>query len=295
MQSTRLFEIIYILLNKKTTTAKELAQRFGVSTRTIYRDVDTLSLAGIPIYTEKGKHGGISLLPNYVLNKSLLSEAEQEEILSALNSLSLIGDNEAGQVLRRLSDIFHKTATNWLEVNFNGYDCEDIFGNFKTAIIERRIAEFDYFSSYSELTHRRVEPIKLYFMSKAWYLKGYCLEKQDIRLFKLVRVSNIKVTEETFPQRDEQTTLQSTSPDKRPYVTLRLSIAPEMAYRVYDEFSEDMVECQPDNSFIVTVTWPEDNWVYGFILSFGEYIDVLAPQRIKDIIRDKAKKIAAKY
>jgi len=100
MQSSRLFEIIYLLLNKKSMTAKELAERFDVSTRTIYRDVDVLSLAGIPVYTEKGKNGGISLLPDYVLNKSILSESEQEEILSALQSLSCIGNDDEGQVLR---------------------------------------------------------------------------------------------------------------------------------------------------------------------------------------------------
>jgi len=295
MQSSRLFEIIYLLLNKKTITAKELAERFSVSTRTIYRDVDVLSFAGIPIYTEKGKNGGISLLPEYVLNKSILSEGEQTEILSALKGLSLIGDSEAGQVLRRLSEIFNKTAANWLDVNFSGYDCEDVFRNFKTAILERRITQFDYFSSYSELTHRQVEPIQLLFMSRAWYLKGFCLDKQDERLFKLVRVSNLAVTDKTFIPRTVQPSSSESKPDRRPSVTLHLSIAPEMAYRVYDEFCEDMVKRQPDGSFIVTVTWPEDNWVYGFILSFGEHVTVLEPPHIKEIIKSKAQKIISKY
>ncbi|MCL2571229.1 MAG: YafY family transcriptional regulator [Defluviitaleaceae bacterium] len=299
MQSTRLFEIIYLLLNKKSTTAKELAERFGVSTRTIYRDVDVLSLAGIPVYTEKGKNGGISLLPDYVLNKSILSEGEQKEILSALQGLSLIGDGEAGQVLKRLSAIFNNTAADWLEVDFSGWDYnkEDIFGGFKTAILERRIAEFDYYSSFGELTHRRIEPIQLWFKSKAWYIKGFCLEKQDVRLFKLVRVSNLIITSETFTERD----LLATPPNPgravnhRPDVTLCLHIAPEMTFRVHDEFDTSMVEKQPDGSYIATVTWPEDNWVYGFILSFGEYIQVLSPPHIKEIIKSKAQKIMDKY
>jgi len=297
MQSSRLFEIIYLLLNKKTMTAKELAQRFGVSSRTIYRDVDVLSLAGIPIYTEKGKNGGISLLPDYVLNKSILSESEQDEILSALQSLSLIGDDDAGQVLRRLSAIFNKTASNWLEVDFSvwGYNNEDIFGGFKTAILESRVAEFDYFSSYGELTHRKVEPIQLLFMSKAWYLKAYCLTKQDVRLFKLVRAGSLTITNETFAKRDLSPPNLMRKPDRRPSVTLHLRIAPEMAYRVYDEFDWSMVEKQPDGSYLVEVTWPEDNWVYGFILSFGEYIEVLEPEHIKKIIGAKAQMILKKY
>ncbi|MDR0273485.1 MAG: HTH domain-containing protein, partial [Clostridiales bacterium] len=148
MQSNRLFEIIYVLLNKKSVTAKDLAERFGVSTRTIYRDVDTLSLSGIPIYTEKGKGGGISLLPEFVLSKSILSEREQNEILNALQGLSNIQNGDS--VLRKLSAVFNKTAANWLEVDFSdwGFRDGDIFDGFKTAILEKRIASFEYFSTF---------------------------------------------------------------------------------------------------------------------------------------------------
>ena len=115
LQINRLLEIVYALLRQKTVTAKELAERFNVSQRTIYRDIDTLSLAGIPVYTEKGKNGGISLLPEFVLSKSFLSEQEQNEILSALQGLSNIKTAETNQVLQKLSSIFNKSAANWLE------------------------------------------------------------------------------------------------------------------------------------------------------------------------------------
>ena len=299
MQSSRLFEIIYILLNNKSMTAKELAQRFNVSTRTIYRDVDILSLAGIPIYTEKGRNGGISLLPEFVFNKSLLSEREQNEILTALQSLSLVGDGEAGQVLKRLSAIFNKTVTNWLEVDFTNWSFsnEDLYEGFKTAILEGRIAQFDYYSAYGEKTLRRIEPIQLWFKSRAWYIKGFCLARQDIRLFKLARVSNLNITAETFEKRDLLAIRPNPGPDShhRPDITMRLKIAPEMAYRVYDEFTQDMAEKQLDGSYIVTVSWPEDNWVYGFVLSFGEYIEVLEPEHVRGTIKEKAQRILGKY
>jgi len=299
LQTNRLFEIIYLLLNNENTTARELAERFGVSSRTIYRDVDTLSLAGIPIYMEKGRGGGIRLLPDFVLNKSILSEQEQNEILSALQGLSLVGDGEGGQVFKRLSAIFNKTVTNWLEVDFsdwsfgNGY----VFDNFKTAILERRVAEFDYYSAYGEKTRRRVEPVQLWFKSRAWYVKAFCLGKQDMRLFKLLRVSNVIVMEEKFEKRDLLASEPSPTPEShhRPDVTMRLRIKPAMAYRVFEEFAESMVEKQPDGSYIVTVTWPEDNWVYGFILSFGEHIEVLAPEYLRQIIKEKAQQIAGQY
>ena len=299
MQTSRLFEIIYLLLNKERVTAKELAERFGVSSRTIYRDIDAISLAGIPIYTEKGKGGGISLLPDFVLNKSILSEQEQSEILSALQGLAQIQSSDSDHVLQKLSTIFNKTAAKWLEVDFTdwSFEREDYWGSFKTAILQKRVATFDYYSTYSEKTCRRVEPIQLWFKSKSWYLKAYDLDKQDLRLFKLTRIRNLEITEDNFDDRDllaiEPT--EGSETNHRQDVNLRLLIKSEMTYRVLDEFA-DVVEGQTDEGdYIVSLCWPEDNWVYNTILSFGEYIEVLEPEHIRDIIRDKAKKIYEQY
>lgn len=301
MQTNRLFEIIYMLLNKKTMTARELAEYFGVSQRTIYRDVDTLSLAGIPVYTEKGKGGGISLLPDFVLNKSILSEQEQNEIMSALHGLSNLRSAEASPVLQKLSTIFNKTATNWLEVDFSDWSFSNggLFNDFKTAVLERRITEFDYYgasgSTYGEKTRRRVEPIQLWFKSKAWYLKGFCLIRQDMRLFKLSRIRDLSVTDEYFSERDLLTASPNPGSEERQRkdMTLKLKIAPEMTYRVLDEFGG--AEKQPDGSFIVTVTWQEDEWVYGTILSYGEYIEVLEPEYMREVIKNKLLKTVKKY
>jgi len=270
MQQNRLFEIVYILLGQKSITAKELAARFEVSQRTIYRDIDTLSLAGIPVYTEKGKGGGISLLPDFVLSKSLLSEGEQNDILAALQSLGSIRAAETDQVLQKLSAVFNRSAVPWLEVDFSdwSYTQGGIFQDSKKAILEKRVVEFDYYSTYGEKTRRRVEPLQLWFKSKAWYLRAFCLTRQDVRLFKLTRVKNFVLTEEHFTARNllAETPLAPEA-RQRGDVTLRLHIAPEMAYRVYDEFGEDDVERQPDGSFLVHVTWPEDMWVYSTLLS----------------------------
>ena len=291
--------MVYILLSKQSTTSKELAERFGVSQRTIYRDIDTLSLAGIPVYTEQGKGGGISLLPDFVLNKSILSEQEQNEILSALQSLTNIKTAGAEQVLQKLSTVFNKTAANWLEVDFSdwSYANGDVFNGFKTAILERRIAEFDYHSTYGEKTHRRIEPIQIWFKSRAWYIKGFCLTRQDIRLFKLTRVKNLNVTDERFPERDLFSAIPNPGPDRpQADVTLKLKIAPEMAHRVYDEFDENHIEQQPDGSFIVSVTWLEDElWLYNAIFSFGEYVEVIEPDYIRKNMKEKIRKISEKY
>ena len=300
MQINRLLEIVYILLEQKAVTAKQLSGQFNVSQRTIYRDIDALSLAGIPVYAEKGKGGGIRLLPEYVLSKSILSEQEQQEILFALQALAGVNAAKAGNVLKKLSALFKKSAADWLQVDFSDWNFANtgFFNAFKSAILERRIAEFDYYSSLGEKTHRGIEPVQLWFMLKAWYVKGFCLTRQEMRLFKLTRIKNLKITNKHFPVRDLSITHPDIWPEqnkKKKLLTLKLKIKPEMTYRVYDEFDEDMIEKQPDGSFVVSVTWPQDYWVYGFILSFGEYIEVVEPENMREMIKKLIQKIEKKY
>jgi len=299
MQINRLFEIIYILLHKKKVSATELAEQLRVSRRTICRDLDTLSIAGIPVCAEKGRGGGISLMPNFVLDKAVLSEQEQNEILTALHGLALVKAGDNTDVLNRLSAIFNKAATNWLEVDFSDWNHSNDFDNFKTAILESLIVEFDYYNSYGEKTFRRVEPKQLLFKYKSWYLKAFCLTKQGERLYKLTRVNNFVVTDEKFPVRDlifsEPNYNAQDVHEERMDITIKLRIASEMAYRVYDDFDVALIEKQSDGSFIVTRTYPEDNWVYSYVLSFGEYAQVLEPIHLREIIVTKIKNMSKHY
>nr|WP_316047202.1 HTH domain-containing protein [Planococcus glaciei] len=105
---SRHFEIIYLLLDKKVITAKELADHFEVSARTIYRDMDVLSGAGIPIYANKGRGGGISLLEGYSFNASMLTNDEQEDILVGLQTLAVTNFPETDLILKKVARLFKK-------------------------------------------------------------------------------------------------------------------------------------------------------------------------------------------
>ena len=284
------------MLHRKRVPAKELAEQLGVSRRTIYRDIDALSIAGIPVYTEKGKGGGISLLPDSVLNKSIFSEREQNEILTALHGLSNMKVSEADQVLQKLSRVFDKTATNWLKVDFSDWsEANDYFDDFKIAILEKRVTEFDYYNSFGDKTFRRVEPLQLWFKSKSWYLKGFCLAKQDMRVYKLLRIKNLIVTNNHFSERVLPEADNTSDTKQQNESIIKFRVCPEAKYRIFDDFDESHIKEQPDGSLIITVTWAEDSWVHGYLLSYGEYAEVLEPESLRNTIKDKAKKISAKY
>ena len=299
MQINRLLEIVYILFEKKTVTAKELAEHFEVSQRTIYRDVDKLSGAGIPIYASKGKGGGISLLDNFVINKSMLSDKEQIDILASLQGMKALNVPDVESVLNKLATMFEKNYADWIDVDFSNWgsnpEDKEKFNLLKTAIINKYTVEFDYYSSYGEKTKRSFEPLKLLFKGQAWYVYGFCTGKRDYRVFKVTRIKNLVLSKERFTRTMPQDISKEFQEEAKKIIKLVMKIESCMAYRVYDEFEQDCIFKNEDGSFIVTTNLPENEWVYGYALSFGEYGEVLEPEHVREIIKVKLKNNLKKY
>lgn len=300
MQINRLFETVYILLDKNIVTAKELAKHFEVSSRTIYRDVDTLSSAGIPIYATKGKNGGISLLDNFVLNKSVLSENEQNEILIALQSLMATGYPSIDITLSKLSSFFRKENYNWIEVDFSNWGSnehlKEKFDILKNAIINNKIITFEYYSSKGEKTNRRIEPTKLSFKAKSWYLKGFCLTRNEDRTFKITRMFNVKLTEEIYTKKHlDEVLIESEKNGVNSLINLKLRFSSNVAYRIYDEFDKEAIINNKDGTFNVDTSLPKGVWIYDYILSFGTTIEVLEPIKVREVIKAKLQDMLNKY
>lgn len=297
MQINRLFEIVYLLLEKNTITAKELSEHFGVSIRTIYRDIDILSTANIPIYTNKGKGGGIHLLDNFVLDKSILSEEEQNQILFALQSLEKLDTNNEKKALEKMSMLFHKKTKNWIEVDFSNWGNDQTqnqkYETIKQAILNKKVLECTYFNSYGKETRRPIEPLQICFKDKAWYIKAYCRLKQDYRIFKITRIKEVKMLEETFERELPQE--QEEKDNNLKIISLELEVAKEKAYRVYDEFEKENIKENEEGNFIINIDYPENDWVYEYILSFGEHIKVIAPEYAKNKIKEKIEKMIKNY
>lgn len=292
--NNRLFEILYILLQRKKVTAKELAEKFEVSTRTIYRDIEALSSANIPIYMSKGKDGGIGILEEYVLNKSILSEEEQNQILFALQSLEKMNGNSEKDILLKMSTIFNKKVTDWIKIDFSNWSPskENTFQIIKSAILNKQLIEFTYYNSTGEKNSRIVEPLQIWFKDKSWYLISYCRLKKDYRFFKLTRMKEVKLLKEHFEREMPE---QNEEEKEIKNIILELEISKEMAFRVYDEFDNDEITKKEDGNFIVKVEFPENEWVYSFILSFGEYVKVISPEYAKNIVKQKLQNTLKNY
>ena len=312
----RLLSIIYILMNKGTVTAGELAERFEVSTRTIYRDVEALSIAGIPVYCKKGKNGGISLTEGFVLNKMLITREEQQEILAALVGLKeteVSGKFEEEETLKRLGEFFQTEPVLWVDIDLSDWSGlrKQMYEDIKRAILTRHVVEFDYYGQNRPMSHRVVEPVQLQFKEYTWYLRAFCRERQEFRTFKLFRMQRLTVQEEMFVPKQEHLSEEGEKSGKIsdsanvkscaseqpefPVTPLTIWIDKKEAYRVYDRFDESELEHLPDGNFLAHCAYPLDEWVYSLILWFGPSAKVLEPEFIRLEVQRRIQKMMENY
>lgn len=295
MQGGRLFKILYELLERGQATAPELAKKYEVSVRTIYRDIDALGSAGIPIYAKTGRNGGIYLLPEFVLDKALLSKEEKQDILAAVQSIAAVGTTDENSVLSKLSAVFQIPSERWLEVDFSRWGTQeadnDKFKVLKDAILAHKCVSISYVGSEQKTSERKIQPAKLLYRGRGWYVQAYCLEKKELRLFKLNRIRQLKPLEESFlsiPFWEQQ------EEERVNYPVITLRFLKEAACRAYDEFDESQMQLQDNGDIIVSAQMPEDSWLLGYLLSMGTGVEVLEPKHIKAILAQEAKKIYEK-
>ena len=291
MKESRLFRIIYHLMENGKSTAPELAEKLEVSIRTIYRDIDIISSAGVPIYVTTGRNGGIQIADSFVLDRLLLSDKEKEDIITALRSVSIVDDHNR-DTLSKLSAIFNTKSENWLEVDFSrwGNKSQDntMFQKIKEAIISHKMLCIVYANTRGEVIERVICPLKMVYKAKSWYIKAFCMNKSDFRIFKLTRIIQARNMEKNFspmefPQEKKETKVN--------YENVILRFPQEMAYRIYDEFEVDEINQDDNGDFIISATMPIDEWLIGYLLSFGSKVYIIEPKYLKKIVYNEAKKI----
>nr|WP_318659187.1 YafY family protein [uncultured Treponema sp.] len=299
MQIDQLFEFVYILIDKKQVTASEMSKRFGVSPRTIYRWLEALSVSGVPVYSIKGRGGGIAISENYALDKTVLSEEERLEIVSSLKAFeSLSGTKSAEEKLSRLV----KTDSDWLEVDFSPWSPEgqcvrQLFGTLRDSILKKKQITFDYFNTEGKAEHRTVHPWKLIYKGQAWYLRAWCTTKKAERFFKLSRMLNVKQTARTanITTKNAESKKKPSAIKDPPLIKIKAKISSSKAFYLLDSFACSETKANKDKSLTVTFTAPDAPWLPGTLLSYGKDLKIISPKTIQKQILDLAKSVTKLY
>ena len=301
MQIDRLIQIVFLLLRHENITAKQLAKELCVSTRTIYRDINILSVAGIPITSQKGFGGGLSLLQGFSLDKSYFTQEEQNNIVQALQILKSSNYPDADKSLNKVAGLFsHNLQSEWLEIDFSYWGSPEKERNnitaLERAIINKYVITFTYFNAELTVTHQTVDPLKLVFKSHSWYLVAYSENKKDIRTFKMSRIRELQITNQLF-DRELPKDFSITPVYKEEYNTpvFILHFSEKIAYKVYDEFQEKYIKKLDDGTLEVTFRYQLSDWTFLYLLSFGEYVEIIEPVEARNILKEKAKKIFSMY
>lgn len=307
MQIDQLFEFVYILIDKKQVTAKEMAERFGVSTRTVYRWMEALSVSGVPVYSLKGRGGGIAISEKFSMDNTVLSEEERLAIVSSVKALENLSGKNGTSITpeRKAADKLSRLVasdTNWLEVDFapwspEGSEVRNLFSILRDSILKKRQISFDYFTGDGRSEKRIVHPWKLVFRGQAWYLLGWCTLRKSERFFKLTRMRNLVMTSKNANVTRNQGIEESaqTSEYSAPLIQIKARITKEKISYLMDSFICSEIKPQKNGYVNVTFMAPDTPWLCEILLSFGAQIKIVSPVKIKNTIAEMAEKITKLY
>ncbi|MBR4826156.1 MAG: YafY family transcriptional regulator [Spirochaetaceae bacterium] len=311
MQTENLFELTYILLDKKSVTAKEMAAHFGVSQRTIYRWVDALNLAGVPVFTSKGRGGGIFLSDKYALDKTVFTDEEKKELLAgiqAVNSLSGIPSTQSAvsklrSLIGNIPEVNVKDKSNWIQIDFEpwsskGTEVQELFLKLKNAIFAEQQVSFDYYSMHGESEGRCVQPWKLLFKNQAWYLYGWCNQKKEERYFKLSRMRNLALLAKPVTHfYKDQPHLEQLHQDAPPFKLLDivLEVSAQALPALLDEFKVDSVTDAPGGKKRITLKMPDIPWFEYTLLGYADEVTVLEPPDLRARLKTRIARMCQNY
>ena len=308
MKVDRLISIVLVLLDKNRISAQELADMFEVSLRTIYCDIDAIELAGIPIRSTSGVGGGFEIMPNYKIDKKVFSTADLSAILIGLSSISnMIQSDELRNALAKVKSFIPTERAKEIELKVNQIyiDFSQWIGNsniqsyieiIKVALQENKLLSFDYIAHRGNKTTRVVEPYQLVLKSTHWYVYGYCLKRNDFRLFRLSRMSTLQKQKETFIPRDYQK-------PKLEFADVLATLQTNIKIRIHKSIVDRVLDYCPYENFIpddkehyiVSFPFIENDYYYDIVLSFGDKCECLEPLHVREKMKQRIYDIASLY
>jgi predicted DNA-binding transcriptional regulator YafY len=303
----RLLSIIVILLNRDKITAKELAAKFEVSVRTVYRDIDTINMAGIPIVALQGNDGGFSIMENFTLRRHLFSFEDMMGVIAALKGINIaIGDKTIEGAIEKFRNMVpgngkddERFAAEEIVMDIMPWgsrrDIRPLFRTVHGAIRERRCVRIVYTGNGGKKETRDVEPMSLVFKGYSWYLYGFCRLRNGYRIFKLSRISGCEVLAGSFIRRKDEYAPDAgdSSGMKMLNVVFRFPLA--VRERFEDYFPDEHFTEEKNGMLRFEGTMPDDPWLVHMVMSLDDDVELLSPESLRKKVAEKAGKIALKY
>lgn len=297
MKIHRLLGILAVLLRGQKVTAPDLAQRFEVSRRTISRDIDALCMAGFPIVAEQGRGGGFSLAPGYRFDRQALTKEEYMALTAALSGLESVSAPDSGvAALREKLSLSEQSGQLLIDLSSQFYrdSLTEKIALLQEAIKEKKLVSFRYYSEKGE-TDRKVEPYHITFQWSSWYLFARCLTRQDFRMFKLTRLWDLHMADESFaPVEIPPERLDFNREWAKNYLLCAL-FAPTEKYRLVEEYGPDCYSVEPDGRLKLTVDFTYYSSMLSWVLSFGGKAEVLSPPELRDDLRRQGEIFSSLY
>lgn len=308
MKIDRLVSILMVLLDKRRIGARELADMFEVSLRTIYRDIDAISAAGIPVRAAPGVGGGFEIMREYKLDRRVFSTDDLSALLMGLSSLSgMVQGDELVHALAKVRSLIPADRAGEIELRVNQI-CIDLspwMGSggiqpclelIKEALQESRLLAFDYIAHHGKKTARTAEPYRLVLKGSRWYLQGYCRSRGDFRLFRLSRMSNLRLGEETFAPRDApKPALDFSEMLETLQTCITIRIHKSVMDRVLDHCAYENFTPDGDEHYKVRFPFIENDYHYDLLLGFGAKCECVEPPHVRAEMRRRILAVAAVY
>ncbi|MBU0929267.1 MAG: YafY family transcriptional regulator [Spirochaetes bacterium] len=308
MKVDRLISIILTLLDRKRIGAQELAEMYEVSPRTIYRDIDAINMAGVPVRSTSGAGGGFEIMREYKIDRSVFSAADLSAILMGLSGLSsMMRSDELANALAKVKNLMPAGRASDIELRANQVyidlspwlgekDVQPYLEIIKTALRESRLLSFEYADRHGNRTARTAEPYQLVLKGGQWYWQGYCHAREDFRLFKLSRMAGLRIRDERFKPREfknPQLGFADILPTVRTMIKIR--VHDSIMDRILDYCADDSYTPDGDEHRVVSFPFIENDYYYDLLLSFGKKCECLEPSRIRAELKRRIHEIAAVY
>lgn len=300
MKIDRLIGILSILLQRETVTAPYLAEQFEVSRRTINRDIEDLCKAGIPIVTKQGVNGGISIMDNYKLDHTLLTNTEMQDILAGLRSLdSVNGTNRYGQLMEKLaaSTSDFMAGNQSILIDLSSWYKESLVPKIeliRNAIDHCRELQFTYYAPCGE-SERCVKPYYLIFRWSNWYVWGWCKTREDFRLFKLNRLDNLRLLKTVFVKQSVPLPNLTNEYIFPGGIHVKAVFDAGCKWRLVEEFGPHCFGEQADGTLLFHADYTDKKNLITWILTFREQVQLLEPEDIRKEIQQIIEKMKKRY